>query len=105
MSEPWVPETQDTRLEWETRELPLCPECKGLARREILSMTAEGQQYGPWQCDLHGVLRRVEFETLDVPGRYVSADEEGAYDLSDPKHPRHHEVYADIADIATEVDR
>jgi hypothetical protein len=98
MTEPWVPEPPDTRLEWETRELPLCPECKGLARREILSMTAEGQQYGPWQCDLHGVLARVEYEMLDVPGRYVSADEEGAYDLSDPKSKGYHDRMSAVWD-------
>lgn len=24
-------------------------------------------------------------------------EDEGAYDLTDPKHPRHHEVFADLA--------
>ncbi len=31
----------------------------------------------------------------------ASDDEEDAYELSDPKHPRHREVYADAADFAT----
>lgn len=69
-SEPWVPEPPDTRLEWEERELPLCPDCKGLARRDILAMTNEGQHYGPWRCDIHGELDRVEYETLEIPAEY-----------------------------------
>lgn len=64
--EPWVPEPPPGPS-FEPRELPLCPLCKGLARREILALTAEGASYGPWQCDLHGEIPRVEFEVLEVP--------------------------------------
>ena len=66
-SEPWVPEPPPREPRYEERELPLCPDCKGLARREILALTAEGAQHGPWRCDLHGELTHVEWETMEVP--------------------------------------
>ena len=33
------------------------------------------------------------------PKRTTFSREEGGYELDDPKHPRYHEVFADIADL------
>jgi len=65
-SEPWVPEPAPRAPRFEERELPLCPACKGLARRDILALTNEGQQFGPWRCDLHGEVTPV-WEYLEIP--------------------------------------
>ena len=100
MTEQWVPEPPPRGPRYEERTVPTCPSCNGLVRREILALTSEGQQYGPWKCDLHGEVT-PDFDTWEIP----TYEEEEAYDISDPKHPRHHEVYADAADNATEVDR
>jgi hypothetical protein len=62
-----VPQPPPQVPRYETRTLPLCPQCKGLARREILAMTNEGQQYGPWSCDIHGAIALVEYEELEIP--------------------------------------
>jgi hypothetical protein len=67
--EPWGDETAEAWThepppapEYVVRTLPLCPVCKGLARREL----AEAGQHGPWRCDLHGEVT-PEFEELEVP--------------------------------------
>lgn len=53
---------------YEPRQLPLCPTCKGMARRERLQRpTPDSPEFGPWTCDLHGTLDRVEMTWLDVP--------------------------------------
>ena len=94
MNEPLIPLPPEGPR-FEARDVPTCRKCSGLVRRDLLAQTNEGQRFGPWRCDLHGEVT-PHWEHLDVPTGYD--DSEGAYELSDPKHPRHHEVYADLAD-------
>lgn len=68
-TEPWVPVPPPEGPRFEARELPLCPTCKGLARR-TLGDPSNGKPHGPWRCDLHGKLDTVEFETLEIPAGY-----------------------------------
>jgi hypothetical protein len=96
-SEPFLPEPPPRGPGFEEREVPICPTCLGLVRRDILAMTAEGQQFGPWRCDRHGEVTPL-FEQFQVPTGYEDISDEDAYPLSDPKHPRFHSTHADIWD-------
>jgi hypothetical protein len=91
MSEPYIHEVPPQAPRYVERDVPLCPTCSGLARRDLGDPGI--RPHGPWRCDLHGEVTPV-WERIEVPTGY----EEDAYELSDPKHPRHHEVYADISD-------
>ncbi len=95
MSEPWVPLPPKGPV-YEERTVPLCPICKGLARRDLRD-TLAGKQHGPWRCDLHGEVL-PEWETLEIPA-YYRDEEEDAYELNDPKHPTFHDRMADVADL------
>jgi len=113
MSEPYCPEPAPKAPRYVVRDMPLCPVCSGMTRRDLRDPEA-GDPHGPWRCDLHGVVEPV-WEQLEVPtgdeplvdtpdvpslSRKIVDREEDAYDLSDPKHPRHHDVYADYADLS-----
>jgi hypothetical protein len=71
-SEPWVPEPPPQGPRFEVREVPTCPTCHGLARREIGALTAEGPSFGPWRCDIHGEVTPV-FERVEVSAGYDDA--------------------------------
>lgn len=74
-SEAWCPEPPPPRApRFVERTLPLCPVCSGLARRDILAMTSEGQRFGPWRCDLHGEVT-PRFEVMQVPTGDEEEDE------------------------------
>lgn len=90
--EPWVPEAPPKAPRFVERDLPLCPLCLGLARRD-LGDPAAGIPHGPWRCDLHGEVQPV-IERLEIP----TGDEEDAYELNDPKHPTFASRAADRAD-------
>lgn len=47
---------------------------------------------------------RNESLHYDAYHERMSADDEDAYDLADPKHPRHHEVYADASDAKEDAE-
>lgn len=94
MSEPYCPEPPPTAPRYVVRDVPLCPVCTGLVRRD-LGDPAAGQPHGPWRCDVHGVVAPM-MERLEVP----TYDEEEAYELTDPKHPTFHERMSDLADLA-----
>lgn len=48
--------------------------------------------------------RNEGFAYVEYHERRSARDEdEDAYDLADPKHPRHHEVYADVSDAREET--
>jgi len=53
--EPLVPEPPPQAPRYVVRDVPLCPVCTGLVRRD-LNDPNEGRPHGPWRCDLHGVV-------------------------------------------------
>ncbi len=64
-SEQWVPEPPPMGPRYEEREIPTCPLCDGLVRRELRD-TAAGQEHGPWRCDLHGEVT-PRLDTWEIP--------------------------------------
>ena len=93
MSEPWVPESPPRAPRYVERDLPLCPVCSGLARRD-LGDPDNGAPHGPWLCDLHGAVTPV-WERLEVP---TGDEDDSGYDLDDPKHPTYHDRMSALAD-------
>lgn len=65
-SEPYDPEPAPREPEYVERDVPTCPTCRGLVRRELVALTGQGQKHGPWRCDLHGEVTPV-WETYEVP--------------------------------------
>jgi hypothetical protein len=53
---------------------------------------------GPWLSEMRAVQSERAVAIREGGGLRVEPDED-AYDITDPKHPRHHEVMADIADL------
>jgi hypothetical protein len=67
MSERWIPEPPPAAPRYVERLLTICPDCHGLVRRVRLDITAEGQQYGPWRCAIHGEVAEPLHEWYEIP--------------------------------------
>lgn len=68
-SEPWVhePPPEPRAPSFVVREIPTCPECHGLCRRN-LNEHGEGK-HGPYRCDRHGEVAPV-WAAYEVPTGY-----------------------------------
>jgi hypothetical protein len=64
-----VSESPPLTPRFEERDVPVCPVCGGLVRRDLLALTGEGQRFGPWRCDLHGEQVPV-WERVEIPTGY-----------------------------------
>lgn len=77
----------------------ICPACTGTG----MESTDPEDASTCLRCNGSGVvvderaeLRRSEYDHERMTGQHADED---AYEITDPKHPRHHEVMADYVDL------
>ena len=68
MSEPLIP-LPPQGPSFEERDVPICPTCSGLVRRNATFDIVVGEKFGPWRCDRHGEVTPV-WERFEIPTGY-----------------------------------
>ena len=68
MTEPLLPELPPEGPSYVERDVPICPICRQLVRRDLREPAA-GRPHGPWMCDIHRQVTPV-WERVEVPEGY-----------------------------------